>query len=127
MQLGTLSGTHGDVPVAIKTPKDDDDELQKELLIEEMKIMAYLQEGFPHENVLKMIGCVTNKEHFCLLTEYCELGSLDKFLRKTIYSNKFEHEIVYEEYDHFIQSIKTTYKVCIFLIVDELSAFFIIL
>lgn len=112
MQLGTLSRPNGDVRVAIKKPKEDGNELQKSLLREEMNIMAHLQEGLPHENILKMIGYITtSSEHFCLLTEYCELGSLDKFLRKKIESNKFEDEIAFEEHDSILQSIKQTYRV----------------
>ncbi|EAL43584.1 protein kinase domain containing protein [Entamoeba histolytica] len=32
--------------------------------------------------IVSFIGCVTNKEHLCLLTEFCPLGSLRKILKK---------------------------------------------
>lgn len=118
--LGILSGPNGCALVAVKTPKhhsgSGDQKWQRQLLRDEMKIMAYLQERLPngHENVLKLVGAITSSsEHFCILTEYCEWGSLNKFLQNTIENKRFEDEIVLEESDNNGQSVNQMYKVCI--------------
>lgn len=118
VHLGTWSGPNGSMPVAIKRPKSDsksyDQEVQRDLLSDEMKIMAYLQEILPngHENILRLVGAVTkNKEHFCILTEYCEWGSLDNFLRRKIENEKYVDELIPEYSDNSMESTRQIYKV----------------
>lgn len=116
--LGTLSGSKGKVRVAVKKPKNrsdsNDQKVQRDLLSVEMKMMAYLQERLPngHENVLRLVGAATrNIEHFCILTEYCEWGSLDNFLRNKFGSEKYVNEVVSENIDNNEQSARQAYKV----------------
>lgn len=48
-----------------------------------------------HQNVLQLIGAVTrNPEDFCVITEYCAYGSLDRFLQDREAQEKFCDEVV---------------------------------
>ena len=78
----------------------------------EIDNLAYLGE---HENILKLIGAITNNiRQFCIVTEYCELGSLDKYLNEKKRTNRFMNEIVSTQYANDLSSTApkpTTYKV----------------
>lgn len=104
--------------VAVKTPKRESDsnerQMQRDLLRDEMKILAYLQEILPdgHENVLKLIGANTSSiDHFCILTDYCEWGSLDNFLRNKTDNDQYVNEIVSGDSDSKENSARHTYRV----------------
>ncbi len=111
MHLGTLSQLIGKVPVAVKSPKlrfvsEKSENIrskrrnimrqQRKLLKDELKIMTHLQAvSGGHENVLKLVGAITtSRTDFCILTEYCEWGSMDHFLRKKFNNGEFENEII---------------------------------
>ena len=103
----------GKVPVAVKMPKSNTGlgngkakkrqekiiKCQRQLMREEMAIMIHLQkESGGHPNVLKLIGAITTiRADFCILTEYCEWGSMDQFLRRKIKNGEFLDEIIKEE------------------------------
>ncbi len=103
---GILSRPEAKLSVAIKMPKqgnfvqEEDAKMQRDILREELKIMGYLQNGFVfggHENVLLLVGAITtNRKHFCLLTEYCSLGSMENFLQDKHSSRKFVNELILE-------------------------------
>jgi hypothetical protein len=77
-----------------------DAKMQRDVLREELKIMGYLQNGVVfggHENVLLLVGAITtNRKHFCLLTEYCSLGSMENFLQNKHSTHKFVNELILE-------------------------------
>jgi serine/threonine protein kinase len=87
--------------VAIKMPKqfcilteDGEDELKSERksIRNELNILLHIGK---HENVLELKGAVTlMKDHFWMALEYCELGSLDKFLAGKKKNQLFVDEIV---------------------------------
>jgi serine/threonine protein kinase len=103
------------LPVAVKMAKlgiDNEDEVEgiedsnlkektvtnriKTLRIE-LSIMAYLQrqkEG-QHPNLIRLIGTTTTKDdnQFCLMTEYCEYGSLHDYLQMKYENKQFIDEI----------------------------------
>jgi serine/threonine protein kinase len=85
------TANEGHILVAIKAPKKtslDMEESEHEVrtrksernaIRNELKILMTIGE---HPNVIKLCGAVTtNKSNFCVLTEYCENGSLDRFLK----------------------------------------------
>lgn len=70
------------------------DNLRKSLLLSELKIMIYIGD---HINVVNLVGAVTRLMTSGLLyivTEFCERGSLDTFLRKHRSANTFFDEIL---------------------------------
>uniref|UniRef100_A0A914WKZ1 Protein kinase domain-containing protein n=1 Tax=Plectus sambesii TaxID=2011161 RepID=A0A914WKZ1_9BILA len=55
-----------------------------------------------HPNVLRLIGAVTkNRDDFCIITEYCEYGSLEKFLTDKEKQEKFINEYVVSSNDGY--------------------------
>ena len=79
--------------------------IQNETLRIELSTLAYIQrqrEG-QHPNLIRLIGTTTIAEdnQFCLLTEYCEYGSLDCYLQKKYDNNQFVNEtVVCSDRDH---------------------------
>jgi serine/threonine protein kinase len=68
-----------------------------ETLNTELSIMAYIQrqkEG-QHPNLIRLIGTTTTNDtnQFCLMTEYCEYGSLDLYLKEKYKNKLFVNEI----------------------------------
>lgn len=112
--VGMLSLPIGEMPVAVKTLQKRTSavnarkhnsilRLQRRALKDELQIFAHLQSNSidEHENVLKLIGVVTAaKADFCLLTEYCELGSMDHFLQRKWTNDEFEDELVFKGSKH---------------------------
>ena len=111
VHMGILSLPTGKIPVAVKATKrktgsineeesEDIHKRQRQALRDELSIFAHLQSSSTagHENVLKLLGAITTfKTDFCLLTEYCECGSLDRFLQAKWKNGDFEDELVFEE------------------------------
>uniref|UniRef100_A0A914VHM1 Protein kinase domain-containing protein n=1 Tax=Plectus sambesii TaxID=2011161 RepID=A0A914VHM1_9BILA len=70
-------------------------QMERDSLRDELKIMAHI--GF-HSNVVRLIGAITtSKDDFCLVSEYCEYGSLDTFLQNKMDLGLFMNEIVTED------------------------------
>lgn len=97
------------LPVAVKVAKltntSSNDEslneaiaLQIEAMQSELNVLAYIQrlDGPVHPNIIRLIGTTTTIENqFCLIMEYCEYGSLDKYLQRIYKNGHFINEIVY--------------------------------
>jgi hypothetical protein len=123
-----LTQPNGKLPVAVKMPKCscstslnrqervEREQLlrrQRKLLRDELNIMAHLQAlTGGHENVLKLVGAITTiRADFCVLTEYCEWGSVEQFLRDKFHNDDFENEIIFAEITN-----EEMWKVNVFLI-----------
>jgi hypothetical protein len=105
--LGLLTINGSRLPVAVKTPKSlssermcqlneteivDQLKLQRDSLRDELRIIAQVGS---HSNILKFYGAITtSKDDFQIVTEYCENGSLDNFLREKIDSGCFVNELM---------------------------------
>jgi serine/threonine protein kinase len=109
-----LTQPNGKIPVAVKMAKYSSSislnrqerakreqllRRQRKLLRDELNIMAHLQAlTGGHENVLKLVGAITTiRADFCVLTEYCEWGSAEHFLRNKFLNGDFENEIIVAE------------------------------
>ena len=69
----------------MKTLKENANSKEKSDLICEMLIMKQLK---PHANVIRLLGCCTEKEPYFLLMEYIDGGKLQSFLREIRNSNQ---------------------------------------
>uniref|UniRef100_A0A914W8R5 Protein kinase domain-containing protein n=1 Tax=Plectus sambesii TaxID=2011161 RepID=A0A914W8R5_9BILA len=110
VHVGMLSMPTQSIAVAVKTSQmktgamnaeESEDILrrQRQALKDELSIFAHLQSSSVggHENVLKLLGAITTvKTSFCILTEYCECGSLDSFLQAKWKNGAFEDELVFD-------------------------------
>uniref|UniRef100_A0A914W8J5 Protein kinase domain-containing protein n=1 Tax=Plectus sambesii TaxID=2011161 RepID=A0A914W8J5_9BILA len=104
--LGLLNNNGSRLPVAVKTPKSASNErmnqmshaelqeelkLQRESLRDELRTMTKIG---AHLNIIKLFGAITtSKDDFLIVTEYCENGSLDSFLRKKCDKGFFVNEL----------------------------------
>lgn len=74
--------------------------------------MYDIQKVGGHPNILRLIGVVTIwRDRFCIVTEYCDLGSLGLFLQEKFYKDLFVNELVSEESEEHIESKKQIWKV----------------
>jgi serine/threonine protein kinase len=62
-----------------------------------------------HPNVLGLKGAITDRNDFCVVTEYCEYGSLDKFLSDKEKEGKFVSEYTITSSDGY-QLTKLEFK-----------------
>uniref|UniRef100_A0A914URL9 Protein kinase domain-containing protein n=1 Tax=Plectus sambesii TaxID=2011161 RepID=A0A914URL9_9BILA len=114
VHVGMLSMPTQSIAVAVKTSQmktgamnaeESEDILrrQRQALKDELSIFAHLQSSTAggHENVLKLLGAITTvKTSFCILTEYCECGSLDSFLQAKWKNGAFEDELIFDPKDN---------------------------
>ncbi|CAG9769267.1 unnamed protein product [Ceutorhynchus assimilis] len=70
----------GPTIVAVKTLKENANEKEKSDLISELQVMKMLE---PHPNVVKLLGCCTEKEPIFLIMEYITHGKLQSYLRNS--------------------------------------------
>ena len=70
---GTWISKIGEVPVALKMLKEKSDEAKKIVLFQEAIIMGQ----FSHPNILRILGIVSNKEPFSIVSELMKMGMLD--------------------------------------------------
>ncbi|CAH1404089.1 unnamed protein product [Nezara viridula] len=75
-----LSGNEGPTIVAVKTLKENAGERERTDLLQELQVMKSLE---PHPNVVRLLGCCTEKEPFFVIMEYVSLGKLQSFLRSS--------------------------------------------
>lgn len=69
----------------------------------ETRIMASIG---PHPNILQFIGAITRiTDDFSIITEYCEYGSLEKFLSDKEKQNKFINEYTVHNNDGYMLAI----------------------
>jgi len=63
----------------------------------ELNTLAFIQQlnERPHPNIIRLIGATTTRDNeFYLMTEYCEYGSLDRYLQEKHKNNLYINEIV---------------------------------
>ncbi|XP_030754619.1 tyrosine kinase receptor Cad96Ca [Sitophilus oryzae] len=70
----------GPTIVAVKTLKENANEKEKSDLLSELQVMKMLE---PHPNVVKLLGCCTDKEPVFLIMEYITRGKLQSYLRNS--------------------------------------------
>ncbi|KAG6459803.1 hypothetical protein O3G_MSEX011612 [Manduca sexta] len=73
-----IDGKKGEQTVAVKTLKENASEKEKTDLIQELLVMKNLGS---HPNVVRLIGCCTDKEPTLVIMEFVSLGKLQQFLR----------------------------------------------
>ncbi|CAH0725275.1 unnamed protein product, partial [Brenthis ino] len=73
-----IDGKKGEQTVAVKTLKENASEKEKTDLIQELTVMKNLGN---HPNVVRLIGCCTEKEPTFVIMEFVSLGKLQQFLR----------------------------------------------
>ncbi|GBP70630.1 Tyrosine kinase receptor Cad96Ca [Eumeta japonica] len=73
-----IDGKKGEVTVAVKTLKENASEKEKKDLLQELIVMKNLG---THPNVVRLIGCCTEKEPALVIMEFVSLGKLQQFLR----------------------------------------------
>lgn len=66
--------------VAVKTLKENANEKEKSDLVSELQVMKLLE---PHANVVRLLGCCTDKEPIFLIMEYISKGKLQSYLRNS--------------------------------------------
>ncbi|XP_037868699.1 tyrosine kinase receptor Cad96Ca isoform X1 [Bombyx mori] len=77
-QAVDIDGKKGEQIVAVKTLKENASEKEKTDLLQELIVMKNLG---PHPNVVRLIGCCTEKEPTLVIMEFVSLGKLQQFLR----------------------------------------------
>lgn len=75
-----IDGVEGISTVAVKTLKENAIESEKKDLMSELQVMKSLE---PHVNVVRLIGCCTEKDPVFVIIEYVALGKLQTFLRNS--------------------------------------------
>ncbi|XP_013172285.1 PREDICTED: tyrosine kinase receptor Cad96Ca isoform X2 [Papilio xuthus] len=75
-----IDGQKGEQTVAVKTLKENASEKEKSDLLQELIVMKNLG---THPNVVRLIGCCTEKEPTLVIMEYVSLGKLQQFLRES--------------------------------------------
>ncbi|XP_015113457.1 tyrosine kinase receptor Cad96Ca [Diachasma alloeum] len=73
-----IDGKPGPTIVAVKTLKENATEREHLDLTQELKVMKSLE---PHPNVVRLIGCCTEREPIFVILEYVSGGKLQSFLR----------------------------------------------
>lgn len=68
----------GTTIVAVKTLKENATERERLDLAQELKVMKSLE---PHPNVVRLLGCCTEREPMFVILEYVSGGKLQSFLR----------------------------------------------
>lgn len=75
-----VAGKEGVSVVAVKTLKENANEKEKSDLLSELQVMKMLE---THPNVVRLLGCCTDKEPIFLIMEYISRGKLQSYLRNS--------------------------------------------
>lgn len=75
-----IDGVEGISTVAVKTLKENAIESEKKDLMSELQVMKSLE---PHVNVVRLVGCCTEKDPVFVIIEYVALGKLQTLLRNS--------------------------------------------
>lgn len=75
-----LDGSEGGTVVGVKTLKENATEKERSDLISELQVMKMLE---PHPNVVKLLGCCTEKDPIFLIMEFVSKGKLQSYLRNS--------------------------------------------
>ncbi|XP_018303217.1 tyrosine kinase receptor Cad96Ca [Mycetomoellerius zeteki] len=73
-----INGKSGPTIVAVKTLKENAAERERLDLAQELRVMKNLD---PHPNVVRLLGCCTEREPMFVILEYVSGGKLQSFLR----------------------------------------------
>ncbi|KOX68855.1 Tyrosine kinase receptor Cad96Ca, partial [Melipona quadrifasciata] len=73
-----IDGKSGATIVAVKTLKENATERERLDLAQELRVMKNLD---PHPNVVRLLGCCTEREPMFVILEYVSGGKLQSFLR----------------------------------------------
>ncbi|TMW50031.1 hypothetical protein DOY81_004897 [Sarcophaga bullata] len=75
-----IDGIEGVTTVAVKTIKENATEVEKKDLLSELEVMKSLE---PHVNVVRFLGCCTDKDPIFVIIEYVNRGKLQTYLRSS--------------------------------------------
>lgn len=75
-----LDGKEGISITAVKTLKENASEPERNDLLSELQVLKSLE---PHINVVRLLGCCTEKDPIFVILEYVSLGKLQTFLRNS--------------------------------------------
>jgi serine/threonine protein kinase len=75
-----IDGREGTTVVAVKTLKENASDKERSDLVQELQVMKMLE---PHPNVVRLLGCCTEKEPVFVIMEYVPHGKLQSFLRNS--------------------------------------------
>jgi receptor protein-tyrosine kinase len=75
-----IDGVEGVSTVAVKTLKENASETEKNDLLSELQVMKSLE---PHVNVVRLLGCCTEKDPVFVIIEYVNMGKLQTYLRNS--------------------------------------------
>lgn len=75
-----IDGREGSTVVAVKTLKENASDKERSDLLQELQVMKMLE---PHPNVVRLLGCCTEKEPTFVIMEYVPHGKLQSFLRNS--------------------------------------------
>lgn len=84
-----IDGKDGISTVAVKTLKENAIESEKKDLISELHVMKSLE---PHVNVVRLLGCCTEKDPVFVIIEYVGLGKLQTLLRSSRVEKNYNSE-----------------------------------
>jgi len=79
-EADNISGNEGSTTVAVKMLKANASESEKRDLLQELAIMKLLE---PHPNVVRLLGCCTEKDPIYVIIEYINGGTLQNILKKS--------------------------------------------
>ncbi|XP_068085169.1 tyrosine kinase receptor Cad96Ca [Anabrus simplex] len=75
-----IDGVQGTTVVAVKTLKENATEKERQDLVQELQVMKMLE---PHANVVRLLGCCTDKDPLFVIMEFVPHGKLQSFLRNS--------------------------------------------
>ncbi|XP_053657618.1 tyrosine kinase receptor Cad96Ca [Anopheles marshallii] len=75
-----IDGHEGVSVTAVKTLKENASEAERSDLLSELQVLKSLE---PHINVVRLLGCCTEKDPIFVILEYVNMGKLQTFLRNS--------------------------------------------
>ncbi|XP_058126232.1 tyrosine kinase receptor Cad96Ca [Anopheles ziemanni] len=75
-----IEGHEGVTVTAVKTLKENASEAERSDLLSELQVLKSLE---PHINVVRLLGCCTEKDPIFVILEYVNMGKLQTFLRNS--------------------------------------------
>ncbi|XP_055532788.1 tyrosine kinase receptor Cad96Ca [Wyeomyia smithii] len=75
-----IDGKEGISTTAVKTLKENASEAERNDLLSELQVLKSLE---PHINVVRLLGCCTEKDPIFVILEYVNMGKLQTFLRNS--------------------------------------------
>ncbi|KAH8383943.1 hypothetical protein KR009_011376 [Drosophila setifemur] len=75
-----INGSEGISTVAVKTLKESATEVDRKDLLSELEVMKSLE---PHVNVVRLLGCCTDKDPTFVILEFVNRGKLQTYLRSS--------------------------------------------